>query len=224
MVSPDRPARAEPILNRQPAVVLALGGIIVLAHVFRTFAPESVQVAIVDALSLVPARYEHGVTLDNAAAIFGHVFVHAGFVHLAFNMAAFLAISGAVVRRLGAAGGGAWRYLALFFAAAAAGAGTYIALNPGSPVGAVGASGAICGLYAAYLMGARWDWRASIRDPVVLRNGFWFLMFNVALMFVVRQFGVLPIAWEAHLGGFLAGIVLFPVLAPRYALRAGPWG
>lgn len=44
-----------------------------------------------------------------------------------------------------------------------------------------------------------------------------FLAINVVLM----AFLPLPIAWEAHLGGFFAGAVAYPMLAPR---RRGPWG
>ena len=173
----------------------------------------------------MPASFEqHGLDQVNLLALVGHVFVHADFIHLAFNLALMLAASGAVVRRLGAAGGGSLRFLALFFLSAIASAATFVLVNRGSDVGAVGASGAICGVFAAYLLGARWDWRASLRDPNVRNAGLWFLGLNVGLAFVVRQFGIMPIAWEAHLGGFIAGCVLFPLLAPKLALREENWG
>jgi membrane associated rhomboid family serine protease len=78
-------------------------------------------------------------------------------------------------------------------------------------------------LFSAYLMGARWDWRASLRDKRVLSAGAWFLALNVGLAAAVRQAGVMPIAWEAHLGGFIAGVLLFPFLAPKVAQLRGPW-
>jgi membrane associated rhomboid family serine protease len=45
--------------------------------------------------------------------------------------------------------------------------------------------------------------------------GFVFLAVNVALAALARFTGVLPIAWEAHLGGFVAGVLLYPALPPR---------
>lgn len=207
----------QPLFNRQPAVVIGLGGLIALAHAARLFQSPETQADIVDALAVVPANYEGALSTWRWGPLFGHVFLHANFIHLAFNLALLLSVSGRVVARLGAAAGGAVRFLTLFFGCALAGALTYIAFNPGSPVGAIGASGAACGVFAALLMGARWDWRVSIRDPQVLRTAGGFVFANVVLAFLIRQFGVLPIAWEAHLGGFVAGILLFPLLAPKYA-------
>lgn len=209
----------QPVFNRQPLVVIGLGGAIALAHLARAFGPYELQVKLAEALAVVPAAYEGPYDTWNWAALFGHVFLHADFVHLAFNMALFFAVSGRVVERLGAAGGGAWRFLVLFFLSALASALTYIVINPGSMTGAIGASGAVCGVFSALLMGARWDWRDSIRDPQVLKTGAGFLFANVGLAFMIRQFGVLPIAWEAHLGGFIGGMLLFPLLAPKYAVE-----
>lgn len=205
-------APRQPIFNRQPPVVIGLGGLIVLAHVARAFGPYDWQVQSADALAVVPAAYEGSIQTWNWAALFGHVFLHADWMHLAFNMAIFFSVAGRVVERMGAV-----RFLALFFLSALCSALTYVAINPGSQTGAIGASGAVCGLFSALLMGLRWDWRASIRDPAVLRSGAGFLFAVVIVPIALRYFGILPIAWEAHFGGFVAGLLLFPLLAPKYA-------
>jgi membrane associated rhomboid family serine protease len=210
-------APRQPVFNKQPLAVTGLGGLIVLAHVARTFGPYDWQVGLSDALAVVPAAYEGPFDTWNWPALFGHVFLHADWIHLAFNMALFFAISGRVVQRLDAGGGGGWRFLVLFFFSALMSALTFIAINAGSTTGAIGASGAVCGVFSALLMGARWDWTVSIRDPQILRTGAGFLFANVGLAFLIRQFGVLPIAWEAHLGGFIGGMLIFPLLAPKYA-------
>lgn len=213
--------------NRQPAIVLLLGGAIVAAHVLRMYGPPDISDQLGERYAVVPLDYEEGLNARNFVPLLAHAFVHAGWLHLIFNMVLYLAVSGTVVSRLGQGAAGAGRFLALFFLCAAASALTYVAFNRGSPVGAVGASGAICGLFAAYLMGARWDWRASIRDRQVLMAGAWFLALNVGLAAFIRQANIMPIAWEAHLGGFIAGVLLFPFLAPKYArapeTRPGPW-
>jgi membrane associated rhomboid family serine protease len=210
-------APRQPFFNRQPPIVVGLGGAILLAHLAREFGSYDLSLWLADHFAVVPANYEGGVETWNWPALFGHVFLHADYMHLAFNLALFFAVSGRVVERLDAAGGGTWRFLVLFFMSGLIGALSFIAVNAGSMNGMIGASGAVCGVFSAMLMGERWDWRASIRDPQVLKLGAGFLIANVALAFVIAQFGVLPIAWEAHLGGFVAGVLLFPLLAPKTA-------
>jgi membrane associated rhomboid family serine protease len=215
--SAQNPPSRQAIFNQQPIVLWALIGAIAAAHFLRTSMPGAEGDALGERYSVVPLAYEGGLNADNLLPLFAHTFVHGGLMHLLFNLVLLLAVGASVVRRLDVAGGGWWRFLALFFGCAALSALTYVAFNRGSPIGAVGASGAICGVFAAYLMGARWDWRASLRDSQVLMAGVWFLAINVGAAYVVRQFNIFPIAWEAHLGGFIAGMVLFPLLAPKRA-------
>jgi membrane associated rhomboid family serine protease len=60
--------------------------------------------------------------------------------------------------------------------------------------------------------------QAAFADPQVRNAMFSFLAINVVLM----AFLPLPIAWEAHLGGFVAGALTYLAMAPRRAM--GPWG
>jgi membrane associated rhomboid family serine protease len=211
------PHAHQAMFNSQPIVLWALIGAIGAAHFLRVSAPGAEADAISERYAVVPLAYEGGLNGDNLLPLIAHTFVHGGLAHLLFNLVLLLAVGGSVVRRLDAARGGWLRFLALYFGSAILSALTYVAFNRGSPEGAVGASGAICGVFAAYLMGARWDWRASVRDRQVQMAGFWFLAINVGAAFVVRQMNLFPIAWEAHLGGFIAGIALFPLLAPKSA-------
>lgn len=203
-------AAPQPLFNRQPAVVVGLCGLIVVAHLVRAFGSYDTNIGLVDALAVVPAAYAGPLDTWNWPPLFGHVFVHGDWIHLAFNVVILLAVSGRVVERMGAV-----RYLILFFLSALFSALTFVAFNAGSENSAIGASGAVSGIFAAMLMGLRWDWRASISDPQVLRTGAGFLFAVVLVPIGLRYFGVLPIAWEAHLGGFVAGLLLFPLLAPK---------
>jgi membrane associated rhomboid family serine protease len=94
-----------------------------------------------------------------------------------------------------------------------------VLIHPMSQTGAVGASGAICGLFGAYFLAIRPSPRAALQDPQVRNAMLSFLGINVVLM----AFLPLPIAWEAHLGGFIAGALAYVALAPRLK-RHGPWG
>jgi membrane associated rhomboid family serine protease len=48
--------------------------------------------------------------------------------------------------------------------------------------------------------------------PVLTSAGV-FLLINVGLAWVGRALNIVPIAWESHLGGFLGGLVLYPLIA-----------
>lgn len=222
-------------IQRMPKVVVWLTLLIAAAHVARILAPIDLQYAIVDALAVNPIRFAawsenaYASPLEAAVPLLGHMFVHGGiapllfgFMHLFFNLMLILQTGEITASRLGRDFGGGVRFLVLFLVSGVAGAICYIGVNAGVDRSAIGASGAACGLFAAYLMAARSDWRSALADPAVRSAGFWFLFVNVGLAFAVTAWGVLPIAWEAHLGGFIGGAILYPLLAPRG--RAGPWG
>lgn len=199
-----------------PKVVTGLVALIVAAHAAAAFMSRAAQNDLMLRYGVVPA---------DAAALapyVAHVFLHAGWFHLLFNVFLILQTGELVAARLGRDAAGAARFLTLFFASGVAGALMYIGFNPGSEAPAIGASGAACGLFAAYLLALAPDWRIAIRTPQILQMGFYFLLVNVGVAMLARSTGVLPIAWEAHAGGFIAGLVLYPLLAPR--LRdVSPW-
>lgn len=216
-----------------PAIVWLLAFLIGAAQVWLiTAGPERQNWAFAE-FAVIPGlyagqggEYAHATLLDRIAPLFGHVFLHGGWLHLGLNLIFLLQVGGLVAFRLDD-GSGPLRFLAVFFGSAAAGALAYIWLNPQSMIPAVGASGAISGLFAAFLLAARSDWRSALRDRRVLSAGFWFLAVNVGLAAAARISGVLPIAWEAHLGGFIGGALLYPLLAqpaPVQAKPSGPWG
>lgn len=211
-------------------VVTWMVGAMALVQAGMSFASPDIRNAILTAYAVIPQRIEAlaaaGDWAGAAAPLIGHAFLHAGWVHLFFNAMILLMAGEVVTARYGRGLGGAVRYLGLFTIAAVGGALAYIAINPQSGAPAVGASGAACGLFAGYLLGARADWRAALRDPAVLRGGAYFLLANVGLAALARVSGVLPIAWEAHLGGFVAGALAYPLLLPRQTalMQRGPWG
>ncbi len=213
-------------LARMPKVVTGLALLMILIQGAMSFLAPGVQPEIIERFAVTPALLLTlagvGRWADVAAELLGHALLHGGWIHLFFNLTILLMAGEVVAERYGRDFGGVLRFLALFAVSAIAGALTYVAINPASDMPMVGASGAACGLFAGYLMAARADWRQALRDPAVLQSGAYFLVANVGLAAVARIWGVLPIAWEAHLGGFIAGALAFPVLAPARALRE-PW-
>lgn len=141
-----------------------------------------------------------------------YAFLHGGALHLVMNGAIFLALGGAVANMLGPV-----RFLVLFVVTAAAGALAFALIaDVSGPL--VGASGVIFGLFGAL---KRWEWR-WIRATGAPANRFWGTIAALTLM-NLALFAFYPgegsVAWEAHLGGFVAGWLIAPLLAPG---RAGP--
>ena len=207
-----------------PLPVSVLAGAIVLAFVgYQILSPES-QMQAVYAFAIIPARFEassqyHFTSWYEALGpVLGHVFLHGGWAHLGMNMLGYLQASPFLARRIG---GG--RFVLLFFLSAIGGAVAYVLINSSSESPAVGASGAICGVFGAYFLAVRPTPKEALADPQVRNAVIMFLGVNVVLMGVLAATHVLPIAWEAHLGGFIVGGLAFLGLAPRRS-ATGPWG
>lgn len=165
----------------------------------------------------IPAQIVHSVDLvpinplPVQSTLISSLFLHGGFLHLAGNML-FLWIFGNNVEDVM----GRARFIFFYITCGLAATLVYIAQNPDSTVPLVGASGAIAGVLAAYALAFP---RARIYTffwfiffiriiplPAWVVIGFWFLI----------QLGNLgtggQVAWVAHVGGFITGLLLCPVL------------
>lgn len=139
------------------------------------------------------------------ASFVTHAFLHGSMVHLVMNGVVFLSLGGLLANLLGA-----WRFLVLFGVTAAAGALVFAVItDTNGPL--VGASGAVFGFFGIL---KRWEWR-HIRLHGAPQQRFWgtiagLVAINVALFFFFPGGGQL--AWEAHLGGFVAGFLMGDLL------------
>lgn len=137
-------------------------------------------------------------------SFFTHPFVHVHALHLVVNLVPLVAFAHVITRVAGVR-----VFLILFFGSAAMGA---VALGLLAQVGApmVGASGAVAGLVGAV---AIW-----LRRPLV-----WVAILGLMLVDSAIGLGAQgDVAWEAHLGGLLAGSALALALGPRQAMRRHP--
>lgn len=123
-------------------------------------------------------------------------FLHAGFWHLAGNMLTLVFLSDIALRRVSQAS------FALIYMFSVLGGAIVFGLLTASPSPMVGASGALFGLAGAWQF---WEWsdrRLAGRNPwTVWRTVFGLFLLNL-LLWVVME-GML--AWQTHLGGFIAG-------------------
>ena len=145
-----------------------------------------------------------------SAALFTSMFMHGSWSHLIGNMW-FLWVFGNNIED----SMGHLRFVAFYLLTGLAAAGAQIATNPASGVPMVGASGAISGVMGAYLLlypRAKIDtWIGFwiIQVPAWLMLGYWMLLQLTGVLGPGAVGG--GVAYAAHLGGFVAGLVLVPI-------------
>jgi membrane associated rhomboid family serine protease len=236
---------SEPIFN-VPGVVTAI--IAVLALIYGVYdlilSPEQ-QDWVLRMFAFVPERYVAAIATTpdflggawaDAWTFVTYAFLHGNWVHLGLNAVWLLAFGTPVARRFGAL-----RFLAFFAVTAAAGAAAHLLFYPGARIPVVGASASISGFMAAALRFA-FQRRGPLigRDPetyrmpalpltAVLRNRrvliFLVVWFGLNLLFGLGSLSVdgsdQAVAWQAHIGGFLAGLLAFSAFDPVQAAPAG---
>lgn len=236
-------SRHEPMFN-VPGSVLGLIGALVAVQVVRSLLPVDWDAWLTGALAFIPARYSGyadaipGGDVAAATSFLTYAFVHGDFFHLAINAAWLIAFGAAVADRIGAV-----RFLLFSGFCAIAGAATFLAFNPGLLAPMVGASGAVSGLMGGtmrFLFSAieRGGLRAlrespqevplmplsqALFDRRVLLVTFAFLLANVLAVFGLGGVSAGGIAWEAHIGGYFAGLFSFGFFEPAPTVRSpGP--
>ena len=133
-------------------------------------------------------------------------FLHGGVLHLAVNMVTLWSLGQAVLSRVGGRG-----FLILYMSALLGGAAGF-ALLASTLAPMVGASGALFGLAGGLLAWGYVD-RFTLRQALwpVARAAGLLLTLNVVMWWALNG----QLAWETHLGGFLAGWVVALLIDPR---------
>lgn len=139
----------------------------------------------------------HGVAVGEYYRIFTVALVHGGIMHLGFNMYAFLVLGNPIELAFGKA-----RFLSIFFISLITGSLASLALNPVNQP-SVGASGALFGLFGAFVIVGR-RIGADVKATLVI------IGINFGISFVVPG-----VDWHAHLGGLFGGALAASVLLRR---------
>jgi membrane associated rhomboid family serine protease len=177
--------------------------------------PDGQQNAIVNAFAVVPVVLTHPGTwhLNDwpGLTLLTGMFLHAGWEHLLGNMVYLWVFGDDIEEVLGRS-----RFIAFYLLAGVASALAYVALNPNSPVPLLGASGAISGVLAAYLM---------LRPCAKVTVFIFRVVVRIRAYWVIGGWGVLQlvmlaskpddgVAYLAHVGGLVAGALLFVAMRP----------
>jgi membrane associated rhomboid family serine protease len=126
--------------------------------------------------------------------IFTAALLHATLMHIGFNMYALYLFGPRLEQQVGGPA-----FAALYVASAGAGGFVAYVVQPLAPIWLVGASGAIFGLFGAWMFVA-WKMRKTPGGRSMFNQLGVLLLINMALPFMVTN-----ISWQAHLGGFAAG-------------------
>jgi rhomboid family protein len=178
----------------------------------------------INAYSLVPCEYTNHCALNPGTpsplwiTLFSSMFMHAGWTHILGNML-FLFVFGIHVER----SMGGFRYLAFYFICGLGANALEIATGIGSNLPGLGASGAIAGVLAGYLLlypsshvralvplGFLF-WAARV--PAWIFIGLWFALQLVDGLASLSDATSGGVAYSAHVGGFVTGLVLVRVFA-----------
>ena len=212
-----------------PYAVWTLIAINVLVFIRELALPEDITEQFIYLFGLVPARYTHAIWAAQAG--FPHtywpflttMFLHGGWLHIIGNMWVLWIFGDNVEDRMGPV-----RFLVFYLLCGLSAGVVRVLTNPTSTVPAVGASGAIAGVMAAYFVlfpRARivalfpiFFYPLFFTVPAFLYLGFWFLtQFFSGTLAIATHREVGGIAWWAHIGGFASGILLFSFFLRRRA-------
>lgn len=169
----------------------------------------------VSTFALVPGRLFSSPAIETPipvwTTLFTSMFIHGGFPHIAGNMLYLWIFGNNIEDAMSRI-----RFVLFYFLCGAAAAYSHAVMNAASHVPMIGASGAVSGVLGAYLLlypRARVHtlvffgfYIRTIEVPAMFVLGFWFILqFLSALMSAGAGSGV---AWFAHIGGFVAGMIL----------------
>ncbi|MFN7011078.1 MAG: rhomboid family intramembrane serine protease [Allorhizobium sp.] len=229
----DKPAPERvPVFNLPGAILAALVPLGLIYAAQALLLPASTVQWLTITFGFLPLRYVYPLSEQGLEWLWTPVtysLLHGSLEHLAFNGLWLAAFGTPVVRRIGT-----FRFVLFWIASAAAGAAVHAAVNWGQPSIMIGASGVVSALMGSacrFAFGrpgrAAFQHHVGFQPP---RLGIlealsqrtvrvfiiaWFFG-NIAIAFGLPLFGDLSgtIAWDAHIGGFLFGFLLFALFDP----------
>jgi len=241
---PELPSRVpseaphEPILTL-PAALTAYVVLIAVIHL-RVLLPPELEDWTTDVFGFIPKRYDLTLldyTFPGGAGAKVWTFVsysllHVNLSHIGFNVLWLLPFGSALARRFGAI-----RFFIFMAVTAAAGALAHLVTHEHAVAPMIGASASVSGTMAAamrfafvkgsFLSFNRGDAEAAAKVPALslshaLRNrrvlAFLAIWFGLNILFGVGSIAIGvdggSVAWQAHIGGFFAGLVLFSLFDP----------
>jgi membrane associated rhomboid family serine protease len=207
--------KSEPMLNLPRGIKYLSLALLLLMGLRYVLSDETLFDVFMN-FGFVPARYTGALDADWRVVLapVTHMFLHGGWLHVGVNIGMLMAFGSALEKTIGLK-----RAALIYFISGAIGAGLHLAVMPQDPAPLIGASGGISGLFGGMLI-------LMFRSGLLGGEGYRRLVFLIVLWIGISlAFGYagMPgtegkVAWTAHVGGFLAGLGLYPLLV-RERLR-----
>jgi membrane associated rhomboid family serine protease len=208
---------------RRPYITVTLIVFNVLIYLFQFVVPDEINKMIIYSYGFIPGRFLQAIFSRQVTAVDFYPFItssflHGNWVHLVGNMWILWLFGDNVEDRLGH-----FKFIIFYFLSGCIAMFCHFMFNPGSPVPAIGASGAIAGVMGAYFILFPHSRILTIipffiiplfiRIPAAIYLIIWFLMqiYSGTLNSFLGGMGR-GVAWWAHIGGFLSGILLLKLL------------
>jgi len=198
-------AQSVPFFNagKIPLLTRIIIGLLIAVHLLLYLLLDNGQrLGIFYLLGFVPAYYTGAQEWSwfAIAGPFTHIFIHGSWMHLVFNVMMMLVMGLFTEKTFGPK-----RMLSFFIICGLSGALFYFLLNPFLDQPVIGASGAISGLFGIVILHMS---STGMLGQLGQRGPWPLLLLWIAL---ITGMGILAgdVAWQAHLGGFLAGIGLY---------------
>lgn len=222
------PIRDELKTHRVPVVNYVLIAINIIVFVLMYLAGAA-QESLVYQFAMIPSNFANGVDVGDITDIFTSMFMHAGLAHLAGNMLYLWIFGDNVEDRMGPV-----LYLAFYLVGGVVASLTHLFTNPSSQIPTVGASGAIAAVLGAYLVLFPQSrvmtfipfgfFMRLTSVPAIIVLGLWFVLQLFSGVMSMGGPDVGGVAFWAHIGGFVAGMVMAKLLpAARPVERAATW-
>lgn len=211
----ENPTRIFPLIT----VLLIAANVAVFIYELILPSPQALE-GFVRAAAIIPYDVTHNLNLRVSLTLFTSLFVHAGWLHIIGNMLYLWIFGNNVEDAMGHL-----RFALFYLLCGLAASAGQIAVNIDSPVPNIGASGAIAGVLGAYLVlfpRARVVSLVTlgyfvrlVRVPAVLVLGLWIVVQLFSGLASLGMPEVGGVAWFAHLGGFLVGLLLVRLFVRR---------
>jgi membrane associated rhomboid family serine protease len=218
--------------RRYPLVTLLIIIVNVLVFFYQLSLPQRALEQFIGLYGVVPAKlqltgqYPVQVLSVTFTALFVSMFLHGGWLHLIGNMWYLWIFGDNVEDRMGH-----FRFFLFYLLCGFAASSAHILFNLNSRVPSIGASGAIAGVLGAYVLSYPFArvltlvpfliiWPV-VELPALLVLGSWFLvqLLNGSAAIARTSETGGGVAWWAHIGGFVAGMILLAVFAQKRPRR-----
>jgi membrane associated rhomboid family serine protease len=229
----------EPILTL-PGALTGYVALLAAIHLGRMLLPYDLDDTVIAMFGFIPKRYDQtllampfpGGTGAKVWSFVTYSLLHANLSHIGFNVLWLLPFGSALARRFGAV-----RFFAFMAVTAIGGAAAHLLTHEHALAPMIGASASVSGAMAAairfaFVRGSFLSFNRgdadeaarvpalplpqALRDPRVI--GFLAVWFDVNIIFGVGSIAIgadgASVAWQAHIGGFFAGLLLFSLFDP----------